>query len=99
MDCDNDWVLASVSVEYSGRKLANVEPKVSEGTCEGIVPFLPGLLQAIQRFLEVLDSTLVAVIAGQVLHVDVLLLIELPVEVRPVEVEGVEFVVLLCSKR
>ncbi len=75
MDCDNDWVLANVSVEYSRVNLANTEPKISEGTFEGIVPFLPGLLQAIQQFLEVLDGALVTVIARQVLHVDVLLLI------------------------
>ena len=99
MDGNDGWMVVVACMEYSGVCIANAETKVSEGTFERVVPLSPGLLEPIKGLLEVFDGVVVFIVARRVLHIDIFIFPQLPVEICSIKVEAIDVPILVRSKR
>ena len=98
MNGNDGQMVVIACMEYSRVCIANTETEVSKGTFERVVPLSPGLLEPIKGLLEVFDSVVVFIVARRIIHIDVFIFPQLPVEIRSIEVEAIDVPILMRSK-
>ena len=98
MDGNDGQMVAVACMEYSRVCITNAETKVSEGTFEHVIPLLPSLLEPVKGLLEVFDGVVIFIVAGRVLHVNIFIFPQLPIEIRSIEVKAINVPILVHSK-
>jgi hypothetical protein len=94
MNCKDEGMFSSSKVEDSRVCLHDIETKVSEGMHKGIIPSLASLLESIKRLVQPLDAAITFLVAWGLLHVNVFSLTNLSIEVRAIEVKGINLPVV-----
>ena len=84
MNCNDNWVVCGIGVEYPRVNIADLKAKVSKCMFECVVSLSASLLQYIQGLLKVLDSVFATVIPGWILHENIFIIPQLAIQVGTV---------------
>ena len=89
VDGEDGNVIAITGGKHAGIGVVDSESNIFKGAAQSVVPFAPGLFEAIEGLVEVLDLLPLIVVAGGRLHINIFVVIEFAIEVGAIEVESV----------